>query len=99
MTPEEWTAGWVRCIGMELNGHTLEDVNAVGEPIRDETFLILLNPHIEPIHFYMPRRDGAAWELLIDSACPDREGKPVVAPDKPYELVARSAALLRELTD
>ena len=42
MTPEEWNAGWVRCIGLQLNGRTLDDVNGVGEPIRDETFLILL---------------------------------------------------------
>ncbi len=45
MTPEEWSAGWVRCIGLRLNGRTLDDVNGVGEPIRDDTFLILLNPH------------------------------------------------------
>ena len=58
MTPEEWHAGWVRCIGLRLNGRTLDDVNGVGEPIRDETFLILLNPHTEPIRFYMPRDKG-----------------------------------------
>jgi glycogen operon protein len=99
MTEEEWNAGWVRCIGFELNGRTLDDVNGVGEPILDETFLILLNPHTEPIRFFMPRRGGPAWEVLLDSACPDREEKPVVAPGDPYELVARSTALLRELTD
>src|SRR5215469_5883536 len=54
MTEEEWNAGWVRCIGFKLSGRTLEDVNGVGEPIRDETFMILFNPHHEPIKFYMP---------------------------------------------
>ena len=70
MTAEEWHAGWVRCIGLRLNGRTLDDVNGLGEPIRDETFLILLNPHTEPIRFYMPRDEGTAWELTIDSANP-----------------------------
>ena len=28
---EEWNQGWVRCIGLQLNGRTLDDVNGVGE--------------------------------------------------------------------
>jgi glycogen operon protein len=99
MTSEEWDAGWVRCIGLELNGRTLDDVNGVGEVIRDETFLILLNPHHEPIQFYMPQRRGAAWELMIDSAAPDRSDKPIIAAGHFHELIPRSTALLRELRD
>jgi glycogen operon protein len=99
MTAEEWHAGWVRCIGLRLNGRTLDDVNGLGELIRDETFLILFNPHTEPILFYMPSDQGIAWELAIDSAQPGREEKPVIKPGEPYELIARSTALLRELTD
>jgi glycogen operon protein len=99
MTPEEWNAGWVRCIGLELNGCTLDDVNGVGEPIRDYTFLILLNPHHEPIRFFMPQREGTAWEVLLDSAFPEKTDKPVVAAGQSYELIARSTALLWELRD
>jgi isoamylase len=99
MTPEEWNAGWVRCIGLALNGRTLDDVNGVGEPIRDESFLILFNPHHEPIQFYMPKREGSAWELLVDSAVPERTDRPVIGMGQFYELIPRSTALLRELTD
>ncbi len=98
MTPEEWQAGWVRCIGFELNGRTLDDVNGVGEPIYDETFMVLLNPHHEPIQFYMPRR-AAAWEVLLDSAYPERTACPIVRSGDAYELIARSTALLREMRD
>ncbi len=99
MAPEEWHAGWVRCIGLRLNGRTLDDVNGMGEPIRDETYLILLNPHTEPIRFYMPSEEGTAWEVAIDSAQPCREEKPIVKAGEPYELNARSTAILQELTD
>jgi glycogen operon protein len=99
MTPEEWHAGWVRCIGVQLSGRTLDDVNGVGEPVTDETFLLLLNPHTGPIEFYMPRSEGTAWELLVDSAAPEREEKPIVGPGEYYQLTPRSAALLRELAD
>jgi glycogen operon protein len=99
MTPEEWQKGWVRCIGLQLNGRTLDDVNGVGEPITDESFMMLFNPHHEPIKFYMPRKQGTAWEVLLDSQFPARNEKPVIAPGDPYELIARSTALLRELAD
>jgi isoamylase len=85
------------CIGLRLNGRTLDDVNGVGEPIRDETFLILLNPHTEPIRFFMPAHEGTQWEVAIDSAQPDRKEKQVIAPGEPYELIGHSTALLREL--
>jgi isoamylase len=98
MTSEEWMAGWVRCIGFELNGRTLDDVNGVGEPIRDETFMVLLNPHHEPIKFYMPRR-AAAWQVLLDSADPERTDMPIIQAGDLYELIARSTALLREMRD
>jgi glycogen operon protein len=99
MTAEEWHQGWVRCIGLQLNGRTLDDVNGVGDPIVDETFMILLNPHHEPIKFYLPGKQGAAWELLLGSQFPEQTEKPVIAPGEPYELIARSTALLRELVD
>jgi isoamylase len=99
MTNEEWNAGWVRCIGVRLNGRTLEDVNGVGEPIQDETFLILFNPHTEPIRFFMPMRPGTAWELEIDTAFPEKSDRPVIPSGEYYEMVPRSSAVLRELAD
>jgi len=99
MTPEEWDAGWVRCIGLQLNGQTLDDVNGVGEAIRDETFLIALNPHTGPINFYMPPQQGTAWQTLLDSAYPDRGEGPVVPAGEPYELIPRTIALFKQLTD
>jgi isoamylase len=99
MTSEEWNAGWVRCIGLQLNGRTLDDVNSVGEPVRDESFLMLFNPHHETIRFFMPRRPGTAWELILDSALPARPDKPIIPAGEPFELIARSTALLRELSD
>jgi isoamylase len=98
MTAEEWHAGWVRCIGMILNGRTLDDVNAVGEPIEDDSFLLLLNPHGGPIDFYMPKlHEGAAWEVCLDTSKPNLATAQKVPVSEPYELPQRSAALLREI--
>jgi isoamylase len=100
MTGDEWQAGWVRCIGMILNGQTLDDVNSVGEPIEDDSFLLLLNPHSGPIDFYMPElHQGAAWEVYLDTSKPDLTQHRLVAIAQPYELPGYSAALLREVLD
>jgi isoamylase len=97
MTQAEWHAGWIRCIGLWLNGHTLDDVNSIGEPVRDDTFLILLNPHHEPVRFTLPQiRPDTAWEVCLDTRTP------LIVPrwtrsKKTYLLIERSLAVLREV--
>ena len=71
MTDDEWGLGWVRCLGLILNGETLGDVDESGEPITDDTFLIMLNCHHEPIQFFLPKPPGAdRWEVVIDTNNP-----------------------------
>ena len=96
MTQEEWRAGWVRCFGLWLNGRTLDEVNAVGEPIYDDTFLVLFNPHHEPVRFILPRRrPETVWEVCLDTQmafAPKRRAHI----RKFYQLIDRSMAVLRE---
>ncbi len=71
MTDEEWGLGWVRCLGVILNGETIGEVDESGEPIKDDTFLIMLNCHHEPIQFFVPKPPGAEkWEIVIDTNNP-----------------------------
>jgi isoamylase len=95
MTQEEWQAGWVRCIGLLLNGKTLDEVTPLGEPVRDVSLLILLNPHHEQVRFTLPQPSaGMSWELYIDT----RTGSaPKLARTRKfYSLVPRSLAVFRE---
>lgn len=96
MTQEEWHAGWIRCFGLWLNGHTLDEVNAIGEPIQDETFLVLFNSHHAPMRFTLPQpRPGSAWELCLDTrtAAPVKRRLPA---RKYYQLIDHSMAILQE---
>jgi isoamylase len=81
-----------------LSGRTLDDVNGVGEPIRDESYLIMFNPHHEPIQFYMPRVAGIGWQVLFYT---DRESaqRPVVGPGEYFELGPHTSAILQERAD
>uniref|UniRef100_Q02CI4 Glycogen debranching enzyme GlgX n=1 Tax=Solibacter usitatus (strain Ellin6076) TaxID=234267 RepID=Q02CI4_SOLUE len=98
MTPEEWHQGWVRCIGLQLNGRTLDDVNGAGEPIIDDSFMLIFNPHHEPVQFYMPEQ-GPSWEVLFNSQFAQQTENPVIGPGQSYELIAHSAAILREVKE
>lgn len=98
MTDAEWNSGWVRCIGLYLNGRTLADVNAVGAEIVDDSFLLLLNPSHEAISFQLPTpRSGFAWEAVLDTRHPvDKVGVRLDSA-KPYGLSERCSALLQEV--
>ena len=39
-----------------------------GEPIRDNTFLLLINAHHEPMPFVLPGQKDVEWQLLLDTA-------------------------------
>ncbi|HXR77470.1 MAG TPA: glycogen debranching protein GlgX [Bryobacteraceae bacterium] len=96
MTDEEWCAGWARCLGLQLSGKTLRDVDRSGEPITDDTFLLCLNSHTEAVAFQLPDCPaGKHWELAIDTRSFNTEPKHLDCGDV-YEMIARSLALFRQ---
>jgi len=61
----------MRCFGVRLAGDALEDVDAEGKYLKDDTFLILLNAHVEAVPFVLPARsDTVKWELILDTSDP-----------------------------
>ena len=67
MSEEDWSLPFARCFGMMLSGDTIDVLNFQGEPIRDDTFLFLLNAHYEAISFLLPGQEHLEWQLLIDT--------------------------------
>jgi glycogen operon protein len=51
---EVWNAGFIRCVGLRLDGKLIGEVNDHGEPIEGDTVLLLLNAHHEDIRFMLP---------------------------------------------
>jgi isoamylase len=100
MTEDEWTAGWVRCLGMRLSGRTLQDVDRYGEPIRDDTFLFCMNPHHELIHFYIPPCSvGCNWEIILDTRDAASTEARHIKSGESYDMVEHSAVLFREAVE
>ncbi len=71
MSDEEWSSPFVRCIGMLLSGDTIDVLSFEGEPIRDETFLLLINAHHEAIPFVLPGEEHLEWRLVLDTVDED----------------------------
>jgi len=67
MTEEEWTSPFVRCLGMLLSGDATDVLNFEGEAVRDDTFLLLINAHYEPIAFVLPGQEHLEWQLILDT--------------------------------
>ena len=68
MSDEEWSSPFVRCLAMLLSGDTIDVLSFEGEPIRDQTFLLLINAHHETIPFVLPGEEHLEWRLVIDTA-------------------------------
>ena len=56
---------------MLLSGDTNDILNFEGEPICDDTFLLLINAHYESIPFVLPGQENLEWQLILDTIDPD----------------------------
>jgi glycogen operon protein len=97
MSDEEWNSPFVRCLGMLLSGDTIDVLSFEGEPIRDQTFLLLINAHYEPIPFVLPGEEQLEWRLVIDTVDEDgfvEDGEKYGSGDE-VQLDGRATMLLR----
>ncbi len=68
LSPEAWEAGWVRSLGVLLNGKTLQTKDQHGKELIDDTFLLLFNAYHEGVEFTLPAApDGGKWQMLINT--------------------------------
>ena len=96
MTEEDWTNPQTRCLGLRLAGDAMEEVDAQGSLIVDDTLLILLNAYHEPLSFTLPaHRPGVKWELVLDSRAPEgRRLHRSMRGGEGYELEGRNLTVL-----
>jgi glycogen operon protein len=97
MTEEEWGNWHSRCLGLQLAGDAIEEMDDEGLPVRDDTFLILLNANDEAVPFLLPNHQPRIeWEPVLDT----RDWEPVLEGrlfkgGEPYPLEGRTLAVLR----
>jgi isoamylase len=99
MTEADWHTGYARAVAVYLNGDAITEPDSRGQRVRDDSFLLLLNAHSEPITFRLPDTSfGEHWEVSLDTAtglAADRD--PLKAAEE-VEVIDRGLLVLRRLT-
>jgi len=95
MARRDWEDEGLRVVGLFLNGDEIGATTAEGEPIVDDSFLVLLNASPEPVGFVLPtRRFSASWTVALQTAEPD--APPATHPARGrLDVDGRSLVLLR----
>ena len=71
MTRRDWQQEEAHVLGVFLNGDEIADHTSHGDPVYDDSFLLLFNAHYEEVPFTLPvRRFGAAWTHELCTADP-----------------------------
>ena len=66
MTDGDWESGFGRSLSVHLNGKSIPDRNARGEPTVDSSFLLCFNAHSEALDFILPGAAfGSSWAVVI----------------------------------
>jgi pullulanase/glycogen debranching enzyme len=97
MTEDDRHHPTVRRLGLRLAGDAIDEVDDRGNRPGDDTLLMLLKAHHEPIAFILPaHRPEVRWELVLDTRDATRRMRQRPRRGgEPYDLEARSLALLR----
>jgi isoamylase len=99
MTEEQWHDGMAKAIAIFLNGEEIVTRGAKGERITDDSFLLLLNAHDEPMEFMLPQTlQDCRWLTIIDTNQPQfvEQGQKY-AEDKPVNVLERSILVLQKV--
>ncbi|MGH9519585.1 MAG: glycogen debranching protein GlgX, partial [Terriglobales bacterium] len=99
MTDADWSHGYAKALMAFLNGDAIPSRDALGQRLRDDSFLLLFNAHHDQLGFQLPTASyGQSWQRQIDTA---RVGgaalTEAVAAGATLELDARSLVVLRRV--
>lgn len=97
MTDEDWNNPHTNSLGLRLAGDVIEEVDERGKQIIDDTLLILMNNHHEPVPFVLPAyHPKVQWKTLMDTREVTGERRiQLVKGGESYGLEARSLVLLQ----
>ncbi len=97
MSEQSWQHEHARALAVYLSGDGLNEIDARGHVVRDDSFVLLFNAGADTTDFHLPASMHLpAGELLVDTsrADPPQPGTRL-DPQQPFSLPGRALALLR----
>lgn len=93
MTDADWHAHH-HALGLMLDGDAIREHDREGRPIRDDSFLVLINAHHEPVPFRIPPELGQDWERVLtsDPDAPEAVSGEITLRDRAMTVLRRRGA-------
>ncbi len=95
---ENWNEGGNRSMGLMLNGKTLGVSDEDGDPVVDDSFLILINAYHEGVEFTLPTPPGGTpWKFVLrtenidDPFAQERLGEKIIVGGRSLVLLSDEA--------
>jgi isoamylase len=77
MTDDDWDDFHARTLGVFINGTSMNELDANGRPIIDDSFLLLLNAYEGAIDWTLPRQFAPRWQVVLDTTDAGADGRTV----------------------
>jgi isoamylase len=97
MTDDDWSAGFAKSLTVFLNGEGISEPDQRGQPVRDDSFLMLFNASENDQKFAVPpQRYGEQWSRVFDTSMTLGSVTDTAArPGDTIEVRSRSVQVLR----
>jgi glycogen operon protein len=97
MSESDWEVGFARTIAVFLNGDAINESDARGQRVVDDSFLLLFNANDQDMSFTVPDADyGERWAVVLDTAAPMADRGSVKAAEQVL-VESRSLSVLRRV--
>ena len=95
MTDADWHSEHARCLGILLSGDQIDEADEQGQPITDDSMVLLLNSSPHDVSFVLPDAPTqGSWFPILDTAHPKaRPGRKAAGAS--LKLTARSVMVLQ----
>ncbi|GAC1531214.1 MAG: glycogen debranching protein GlgX [Acidimicrobiales bacterium] len=69
MSEDDWQSGYAKSMIVFLNGEAIPSPDGRGEPVEDDSFLVVFNAHFENLEFVLPPEHlGKSWVEVLSTA-------------------------------
>jgi glycogen operon protein len=106
MPEEAWNTEWTRSMAIMLNGKTLQVADENGDPLTDDSFLILVNASHEGVEFALPQvPNGSPWCQVMDTENIEdpfheaKVGEKTIVGGRAMKLFSDNAEVLKRLNE
>ncbi|GAA2154221.1 glycogen operon protein [Humibacillus xanthopallidus] len=95
MDEDAWRNGLAKSLMVFLNGSAIPGPDPRGNPVLDDSFLVMFNAYSEPLSFTLPDEEyGSEWIPVVDTAAHDLESHSL-DPSWQIQVQPRSIVVLR----